>query len=214
VAPDNPQKVVIDSPESIRGLQIERSMVTDGISPIGVADFEETETHSVFLRGDSVFARNWPYMYGLIGVKGESTIEAGQVGVSTLPAASEGHRGVSGIGGWDMLINATTEYQDAAWSLIEHLDTREQQRERFLEASLPPTQRSLYDDKELLEKSPFLSTLEKALQGGRTRPTSTAGGDIDLLLAQKFNDSLRGDISPEQAVEESQTGLEEIFKQT
>jgi multiple sugar transport system substrate-binding protein len=214
VAPDNPQKVVIDSPEAVRGLQIERSMVTDGISPIGVADFEETETHAVFLRGESVFARNWPYMYGLIGVKGESTIEPGQVGVSTLPAASEDRRGVSGIGGWDMLINATTEYEDAAWSLIEYLDTPEQQRERFVEASLPPTHRHLYDDKELLEKSPFLSTLGEALQGGRTRPTSTAGGDIDLLLAQKFNDSLRGNISPEQAVEECQKGLEEIFEQT
>jgi len=85
VAPDDPQKVVIDSPESIRGLQIERSMVTDGIASIGVADFEETETHAAFLRGESVFARNWPYMYGLIGVKGESPIEPGQVGVSTLP---------------------------------------------------------------------------------------------------------------------------------
>ncbi len=113
-----------------------------------------------------------------------------------------------------MLINSTTEYQDAAWSLIKYLDTPEQQRERFVKAALPPTQRSLYNDKELLEKSPFLSTLEKALKGGRTRPTSTAGGDIDLLLAEKFNDSLRGDISPEQAVEEAQKGLEEIFEQT
>jgi multiple sugar transport system substrate-binding protein len=214
VAPDDPQKVVIDSPEAVRGLQIERSMVTDGISPRGVADFEETETHEVFLRGDSVFARNWPYMYGLIGVEGESGIEPGQVGVSTLPAASEELRGVSGIGGWNMLINATTEYEDAAWSLIEYLDTSERQRERFLEASLPPTHRRLYDDKELLEKSPYLSTLGEALQGGRTRPTSTAGGDIDLLLAEAFNDSLRGDISPEQAVEEAQKGLEEIFEQT
>jgi multiple sugar transport system substrate-binding protein len=153
-------------------------------------------------------------MYGLIGVEGESTIEPGQVGVSTLPAASEERRGVSGIGGWNMLINATSEYEDAAWSLIEYLDTPEQQRERFLEASLPPTHRRLYDDKELLEKSPFLSTLEKALQGGRTRPTSPFGGDIDLLLAETFNDSLRGDISPGQAVEEAQKGLEEIFEQT
>ncbi len=34
------------------------------------------------------------------------------------------------------------------------------------------------------------------------------------MLAQKFNDSLRGDITPEQAVEECQKGLEEIFEQT
>jgi ABC-type glycerol-3-phosphate transport system substrate-binding protein len=104
-------------------------------------------------------------------------------------------------------------YQDAAWSLLNYLDTPEQQRERFVRAALPPTHRSLYHDKELLEKSPFLSTLEKALQSGRTRPTSTAGGDIDLLLAQKFNDSLRDSISPERAVEECQKGLEEIFEQ-
>ena len=113
-----------------------------------------------------------------------------------------------------MLINATTDYEDAAWSRSEYLDAAEQQRERTVKAALPPTHRSLYDDKELLEKSPFLSTLGEALQGGHTRPTSTAGGDIDLLLAQKFNDSLRGDISPERAVEECQKGLEEIFEQT
>ncbi len=100
VAPDNPQKVVIDSPEAVRGLQIERSMITDGISPISVADYEETETHAVFLRGESVFARNWPYMYGLIGVQGESTIEPEQGGSPRFrrPPMSTGASAASGMG--------------------------------------------------------------------------------------------------------------------
>ncbi len=35
---------------------------------------------------------------------------------------------------------------------------------------------------------------------------------IDLLLAQEFNDSLRGDITPEQAVKDYQKGLEETVE--
>src|SRR5215210_2318254 len=65
--PSDPTRVVIDSPKAIAGLETERSMITDGISPEAVAVYEEPESEGGFLNGDAIFLRNWPYVYGLIG---------------------------------------------------------------------------------------------------------------------------------------------------
>jgi ABC-type glycerol-3-phosphate transport system substrate-binding protein len=60
--PEDPSKVVIDSPESVAGLATEHSMIADGVSPEAVLHYKEDESHATFLRGDAVFfLRNWPY---------------------------------------------------------------------------------------------------------------------------------------------------------
>ena len=78
-------EVVIDSQESVSGLQTERSMIEDGIAPQAVATYKEQETQTAFLSGDAVFARNWPYMYALAGDPEQSQITPDQVGVGPLP---------------------------------------------------------------------------------------------------------------------------------
>jgi multiple sugar transport system substrate-binding protein len=60
--PEDPSKVIIDSPESAAGLQTERSMIADGVSPQAVLQYKEDESHAAFLRGDAVFLRNWAYV--------------------------------------------------------------------------------------------------------------------------------------------------------
>ena len=44
--------------------------------------YKEDESHAAFLRGDTVFLRNWPYVYALVGNPEESEIEPAQVGVA------------------------------------------------------------------------------------------------------------------------------------
>ncbi len=68
--PADPNKVVIDSPEAAAGLSVEQGLVQDGIAPQAVATYTETETDPAFLGNKAVFARNWPYMYGLAGTSG------------------------------------------------------------------------------------------------------------------------------------------------
>jgi len=70
------ETVVIDSPEAVTGLQTQQDMVKDGVAPQAVTNYTATESQSMFLNGDAVFCRNWPYMYALAGNPDESTIES------------------------------------------------------------------------------------------------------------------------------------------
>lgn len=55
-------EVVIDSPEAISGLETERAMVADGISPRGVSQYKEQESATLFLRGERVHAERAPHV--------------------------------------------------------------------------------------------------------------------------------------------------------
>ena len=90
-------KVIIDSSESVAGLQTEHSIVADGVAPQAVSTYKEPETKPAFLGGRSVFARNWPYMYALAPDPKISNIKPDQIGIAPLPAG-EGGQSFSGLG--------------------------------------------------------------------------------------------------------------------
>ena len=48
-----------------------------GVSPEAVAIYKEDESAALFLNGDAVFHRCWPYVYALVGDPGESEVRAG-----------------------------------------------------------------------------------------------------------------------------------------
>src|SRR5215216_4940015 len=60
-------EVVIDSPEAAAGLETYHSMITDGVAPKAVANYDETTSEPVFGNGEAVFLRTWPGMYGDLG---------------------------------------------------------------------------------------------------------------------------------------------------
>src|SRR5215216_6598824 len=107
--PNDASKVIVGSPESIAALATERSMVSDGVAPQGVANYTEEESDIAFmLHGDAVFCRNWPYMYGL-GSDPRSKVKTELVGVSPLPVGDGQHRTASCLGGDVLLIGASSE---------------------------------------------------------------------------------------------------------
>lgn len=183
IAPNDPNTVTIDSPEAVEGLQTARSMIEDGVAPQAVANYAETETHSTFLRGEAVFARNWPYMYGLAGTEDFPDVTPEQLGVAPLPA-SEGGESFSGLGGWNFYINANAdqEQQDAAWEFIQFATSAEQQKYRALEGSFLPTRTELYDDQEIIEAVPVIALGREALERARSRPVSPFYSDMSLRI--------------------------------
>ncbi|PSP08071.1 MAG: ABC transporter substrate-binding protein, partial [Cyanobacteria bacterium SW_9_47_5] len=58
-------KVGLDQPEAIQGAEFLRSLIKKNISPPGITTYAEPATHRLFINGESVFLRNWPYVYGL-----------------------------------------------------------------------------------------------------------------------------------------------------
>jgi multiple sugar transport system substrate-binding protein len=154
--PEDPTKVVIDSPQAIAGLETERSMITDGISPEAVTVYEEPESEGSFLNGDAVFLRNWPYVYALIGTSDYPKLKPEQVGVSELPSA-DGKPGNGTVGDQPLYISASSKYPDAAWKFREFVTSSEQQKFRALEGSYLPTISDLYDDPKIRDTVPVVA---------------------------------------------------------
>jgi multiple sugar transport system substrate-binding protein len=210
--PNDPNTVTIDSPEAIRGLQIERGMISDSIAPEGVTQYKEQESATIFLNGDAVFMRNVPRMYALASDPNESKIKPEQIGLSALPVAAEGNQSHSNLGGWNLFINAASNNQDAAWEFIRFMSAPEQQKFRALNGSVIPTRQSLLEDREILEKVPVISLGREAIQNTKPRPVSPYYSDMSLRMAKQFNTSLRGNVSQEDAVKTLQDELTRIVE--
>src|SRR5215208_8125877 len=101
-------RMIIDSPESVAGLTAEQSMISEGVSPQAVASYTVGEADVAFVNGDAAFCRNWPYMYGAAGDPEFSKITLNQVGVSALPVGEGQSQIASCLGGWNMLISASS----------------------------------------------------------------------------------------------------------
>ncbi|MGH3148718.1 MAG: ABC transporter substrate-binding protein [Rubrobacter sp.] len=210
--PSDPNKVIVDSPEAVEGLTTEAGMISSGVAPQSVSTYTETETDPAFLNGETVFARNWPYMYALAGTEDYPKVKPEQIGLAPLPLAEGQTQLASALGGWNMLISATSEKQDEAWEFVKFMTSEESQKTRTLDATLLPTRTSLYSDAEIKEKVPVVAQGEAALKNARSRPVSPYYSDMSLEMQEQFNASLKGDISPEEAVKSLQEGLQEIIE--
>ena len=210
--PDDPTRVLVDSPEAIAGLATERSMITEGISPEAVTVYKEDESAGAFLNGDAVFLRNWPYVYALVGTSEYPKLEPEQVGVSELPSA-DGEPGNGTVGDQPLYISSTAKDPDATWKFIQFLTAPEQQKIRAVEGAYLPTRTALYSDPEIQEKVPVVPLAQEALQHTRPRPVSPYYSDMSLEMAEQFNASLSGDISPEEAARTLKEQLERFIKE-
>ncbi|WP_314173902.1 ABC transporter substrate-binding protein [Streptomyces winkii] len=202
-------KITLDSAEALRGLSIERSMVTSGVAPEAVATFKEPECEKLFLAGDTVFCRNWIYMYGLLGDTTKTKLERAQVGVAEIPVARRGIDHVCLGGGWSLMVNANSASQDEAWKLVEHL-TGDERQKIFAKDGFLPTRPGLYTDPEVTKAQPVFELAKDAIEHTTTPPITSVYSDMSLEMAKHFNSSLRGAEKPEDALEQLQVKLQKI----
>ena len=211
--PRNPDEVVIGSEQALEGLRVEQGMVTDRVAPKAVSSYKELESYTVFLDGDAVFMRNWPFAYALSTEPTRSSIRPEQIGVTPLPVSTEGGSTYSGLGGWNLLVSATSGNRDAAWAFIQYLSAAEQQRTRALKGSYLPTLEALYEDDEVLETMPILALGREAIQSARPRSSSPSYPEMSRKMSEQFNALLRGVSSPEQVTSTLQTELASMVEQ-
>jgi multiple sugar transport system substrate-binding protein len=206
-------KVVIDSSQSAAGLAEQHSMITSGVAPKGVSTYTETETDPAFMGGKSVFARNWPYMYSEAGTSTYPKVKPDMVGVAPIPVSSSGDQSYSCLGGWNMYISALSDKQDQAWTFVKWITAPEQMKWRALNATLLPARTALYNDKEILNKVPVIRLGKDIINNTKPRPVSPYYSDMSLKMQEQFNLSLKGDVSPQQAVKTLQKALTSIQQQ-
>ena len=73
--------------------------------------------------------------------------------------------------------------------------------------------KELYEDQEILEEVPVVRLGKEAILSARPRPVSPYYSDMSLRMAEQFNASLKGEVSPEEAVGTLQYELQNIVEQ-
>lgn len=192
--------VTVNSKEAAAGLNKARRMIEEGITPAAVTTFREEQAWNAFLGGNAVFMRNWPYVYGLLDNE-SSQLTADQIGLSPIPSTRD-HRSYSCLGGWNLMINdrSSNRKQDAAWRFIRYLAAPPQQKRRAIGGGFLPTRPSVYEDPEVQNQAPGVSSSRSAVSQARNRPVSPYYMDLSPRIARAFTRTLRGDMNGAEAV--------------
>jgi multiple sugar transport system substrate-binding protein len=210
--PGDPDEVIVGAPEAVEGLATARGMVAEGVAPGAVPSYKEYESYTVFLGGDAVFMRNWPTVYARAADPALSKVEQERIGVAPLPVARAGSPSHSGLGGWNLMINAFSEEKArAAWAFIRYLSAPEQQKERALKGGYLPTLEDCYEDGEILSEVPVIALGKEAIRSVRSRPVTPFYQSMSLAMAERFHSSLAGTIAPQRAAALLEEDLEGIL---
>jgi multiple sugar transport system substrate-binding protein len=207
--------VIIDSPEAAEGLEIRRSMITDGVAPEASGEYTTQESQAIFTNGDAVFMRNWPFVYGLLASPETSKVRPEQVDLANIPVSDARQVSFSGLGGWNFLVNAASEDKlDEIWTFIEFMSSAASQKTLALKSTRLPTLKDLYEDREVLEKVPVAALGKESLENTRPRPVSPYYSDMSLVMAEQFNAALKGSVPVGQALQTLQSELQNIVNQS
>lgn len=165
---DSTGKITVNNANAAKALDMAASWVGT-ISPKGVTTYAEEDSRGIFQSGNAMFMRNWPYAWAN-GQSDESKVK-GLIGVAPLPSSGAGNSGAATLGGWNLGINIYSKNQAAALDLIRYLTGPAEQKRRAVEGSYNPTIVSLYTDKDILAKNPFMGQLKSVFTGAVARPS-------------------------------------------
>ena len=147
------------------GLEAMKAMVSSSAVPADILNYAEGETANSFIKGVSVFSRNWPYQWGEIASNG--TISQDQVAVAPLPGGST-------VGGWLLGINKNSANIEGAWAFIKYLATEGQKTQATTGGHLPGYN-AMLEDADVLAANVMLTMegFQNALATTISRPVSS-----------------------------------------
>lgn len=204
--------VTVNNPEAIASFERAASWV-GGISPTGVAGFQEQDARGVFQGGNAAFMRNWPGDYATMSEEG--TAVSGLFDVGQLPAGESGQRAAT-LGGWQMWVSAYSENQEAASEWARFSTSLPVQKARAIERASSPTISSLYEDPDVLAAQPYYENLGTVLQEGSiprpSTPSAEFYNDVSIAYFTAINQILNGsEAAP--LIEDLQGELEDIMSE-
>jgi len=178
--------VTLNSGPARAGLDFLLNGLKAGWIPRAALRFDEAASASAFVRGHLLFLRNWPYVYGLAAARGSPV--AGKFGVTALPGSAG--TGSAVLGGADLAISAYSRHQRTALAFIKFLTGMSSEREVLVKGSLPPALTSLYSDRALTRRFPYLPALKKAILTARPRPQTPSYSQLSLAISSTVHQAL------------------------
>ena len=200
---DSENKVTINSPEAIEGLQFLMDAFKDGYIPQQALEWKEEDGRNAFESGNLLFYRQWPYQYA----NNVEALGTDKFGVAALPSLG-GHTFVPTLGGHNCGISAFSKNKATALKFIKWWTSPESEKYALDTQTLAPINASLYEDAEMLDKFPYLPTLRESLDSAVGRPKAVAYGDVTAAIQDAFYPAIQQQKTAKEAIE----GLESALK--
>ena len=200
---DDQNQVIVNSPESVKGLQNLMDGFKDGYIPGDAREWKEEDSRNAFEDGNLVFQRQWPFQYA----NNLENLGEDKFGVAALPSI-DGKSYVPTLGGHYCGVSAFSKNKATALKFIQWWTAKESQQYRLDKQANAPILGSLYEDAEMIQKYPYLPTLRASLDAAEARPKAVAYGDVTAAIQDAVFPAIQQQTTAEQAI----TGLEEALK--
>ena len=201
---DDQNQVVVNSPESIEGLQNIMDGFKNGYIPQAALEWKEEDGRNAFEKGDVLFYRQWPYQYA----NNLENLGDDKFGVAALPSLN-GKTFISALGGHYCGVSAFSKNKETALKFIKWWTAKESELYMLDKQSNAPILGSLYEDADMLQKYPYLPTLRSSLDAARARPKAVAYGDVTAAIQDAFFPAIQQQTTAEDAI----SGLENKLKE-
>lgn len=188
--------VGLDQPDAIAAVQFLHETIQSGITPSGVTTYAEEETRRLFQAGDTLFLRNWPYVFSLAS---DSEI-AGQFAIKPM-VHQPGEPSGACQGGWGLGISQTTPHPAEAWRVAKFVSSAENQRKFVLETGYVPSRKALFTDPEIVEKYPHYPDLLEVVENAALRPPIAQYAQASDILQRYLSAVLTDKMTPENAMQ-------------
>lgn len=201
---------VIDSEENVAAIAFMRDLIARfRVSPPLVTTAIEEPTRHIFGNGRALFMRNWPYAWNVFNAEG--SLVKGKVGIAALPAFP-GHPSASTLGGWQLGVNRFSRHPKEAEELVRFLTSPEVQKTMALTVGYKPTRTSVYQDRELKEKQPFITSLYGILMKAKPRPVSPYYMMMTQVMQPEFSAIITGIKTPQEGLRSAERQIEHILE--
>ncbi len=191
-------------------LDFVKGLISDGISPEDVLGWRPDDSLSVFSEGKALFMRNWTYAYARTQLD-ESKVQ-GKVGVAALPVGPNGSESSGTLGGWNLAVNKNTDNKDAAVALAKFMTSYEAQKIATTERSTFPTNKKVYEDKEVLEALPYLTSVRSAADKAAPRPQVRDYPTVSTIIQEYMHKVLAGGEPNDQTMQAMDQALNEALE--
>lgn len=201
---DDQGKPTVDSPESVKGLQMLADHYKNGDIPKEAITFQEEQGRQAFEAGKLLFLRNWPYVYNLAKTDGSSVVKD-KFAVAPLPGLSG--PGASSLGGHSEGISVYSKHKATAFDFLKFIEEDAQQKFFMEKGSLAPVVASMYDDPALVAKAPYLPTLKTSIENAVPRPVTPFYPAVTTAIEENAYAAIKGDKSADQAIKDMQAAI-------
>ena len=206
-ADDN--KITVDSPQALEGLQFLVSGFQQGWIPKVALTYEEESSQAAFEAGKFLFLDNWPDVYAALSGPGPGNNVYGKFWFTALPGPHG--PGSSSLGGANLAISAYSQHQRTALNFIKYMTDLANEKEMLEQGSFPPVWTQLYTDPALIRSYPYLPVLEQAINSAQPRPAISNYDQASLAISSSVYQALTHQKKPQQALAEMAAQLTQII---